>query len=426
MVRHAFVAFAAVLLLTSTGHSYDYPVTNPYIATIAGTPTEFKADLKVGVPEKQNEIKVLEDRKVPPIFWFQNRMKYSVALQEKKAPMMFIIAAAGSSFNSPSTNILKRAFYKAGYHVASISSPTHPNFMVTASSTGVPGYVPDDARDLYRAMTKIWQDLDGKADVSDFFLTGYSLGGVDAAFVAALDEEVKGFNFRKVLMINPPVSLYSSIQVIDRMLLKNLPGGIAGLNPFMDQVMTKFAGLYRGMEALDFNNDVLYQVFEEEKPSDREMAALIGLSFRLVSANMMLTADILNRQGYLVPKNKVLTATDPTTEYLKVALRLSFDQFFEEFFYPFFKARMPEITKEQMIEDVSLRKLEPYFRSTGKIGVMANADDLILAPGDLDYLSRVFGTRVKIYPHGGHLGNLDYRENVADMLAFFEPEGGKP
>ncbi|WP_243372176.1 alpha/beta fold hydrolase [Geotalea sp. SG265] len=404
---------------TLTAAAYDYPVKNPYIATIAGTPTAYKADLKVAVPEKQKEIKIIEGRQVPPIFWFQNRMKYSVAMQGHKAPLMFIIAAAGSSYNSPTTHILQRAFYKAGFHVICLSSPTHPNFMVTASMTGVPGYVPDDARDLYRAMTRVWQELDGRSDVSDFFLTGYSLGAVDAAFVANLDEEIKGFNFRKVLMINPPVSLYTSIMVLDRMLLDNLPGGIAGLNPFVDQVMTKFAGMYRGMEALDFNNDVLYQVFEEEKPDDREMAALIGLSFRLVSANMMVTADIMNNRGYLVPKNKVLSPTDPTTEYLKVGLRLSFSQFFDEFFFPFFQARYPGMTKEALIASDSIKSLDAYLRQTNKIGVMVNADDMILAPGDLEYLTGVFGNRVRIYPLGGHLGNIDYRENVADMLAFF-------
>ena len=31
----------------------------------------------------------------------------------------------------------------------------------------------------------------------------------------------------------------------------------------------------------------------------------------------------------------------------------------------------------------------------------------------------VFGTRAKIYVKGGHCGNLAYRDNIADMIAFF-------
>ena len=37
-------------------------------------------------------------------------------------------------------------------------------------------------------------------------------------------------------------------------------------------------------------------------------------------------------------------------------------------------------------------------------------------PGELDYLRRVFGTRIKIYPSGGHLGNLEYRDNMAFLI----------
>ena len=32
------------------------------------------------------------------------------------------------------------------------------------------------------------------------------------------------------------------------------------------------------------------------------------------------------------------------------------------------------------------------------------------------YLQEVLGDRAKIYPYGGHCGNMDYSENVAYML----------
>jgi hypothetical protein len=50
---------------------------------------------------------------------------------------------------------------------------------------------------------------------------------------------------------------------------------------------------------------------------------------------------------------------------------------------------------------------------------MHNADDIILAPGELEYLEQVFGDRAQIYPTGGHCGNMDYRDNVAYMMNFF-------
>jgi hypothetical protein len=51
---------------------------------------------------------------------------------------------------------------------------------------------------------------------------------------------------------------------------------------------------------------------------------------------------------------------------------------------------------------------------------MGNEDDLILAPGDIAFLKSVFGSRAKIYPIGGHCGNMSYRENVEYMIKFFK------
>ena len=50
---------------------------------------------------------------------------------------------------------------------------------------------------------------------------------------------------------------------------------------------------------------------------------------------------------------------------------------------------------------------------------MTNQDDIILGPGDIEYLQATLGDRAKIYPTGGHCGNMDYKDNVVDMLDFF-------
>ena len=54
---------------------------------------------------------------------------------------------------------------------------------------------------------------------------------------------------------------------------------------------------------------------------------------------------------------------------------------------------------------------------------MHNADDILLAEGDIDYLRDVFGERAQIYPRGGHSGNMAYIDNVAHMLDFFSDRG---
>lgn len=72
-------------------------------------------------------------------------------------------------------------------------------------------------------MRLAWLEHQSDVQVTEFYLTGYSLGAAQAAFVSKLDEEQGDFHFKKVLMINPPVSLYTSTSILDDMLAKNIP-----------------------------------------------------------------------------------------------------------------------------------------------------------------------------------------------------------
>ena len=58
---------------------------------------------------------------------------------------------------------------------------------------------------------------------------------------------------------------------------------------------------------------------------------------------------------------------------------------------------------------------------------MTNENDFILDNADRDYLKQLFGERTIIYPVGGHLGNLEYVENIYYMnrvIGMFNKEGG--
>ena len=80
-------------------------------------------------------------------------------------------------------------------------------------------------------------------DVSAFYLTGYSLGGIQSAFVSMLDEDKKVFNFKRVLLINPPVNLFHSVSILDEMLVENVPGGLENFDKFIQEIMKKFAAV---------------------------------------------------------------------------------------------------------------------------------------------------------------------------------------
>jgi hypothetical protein len=253
--------------------------------------------------------------------------------------------------------------------------------------------------------------------VSDFSVVGYSLGGTQAAFVAKLDEERKRFNFRKVLLINPAVSLYNSVSRIEA-LLDKIPGGSRKIGVFFNSMLSKFTAFHREGNFIGIHDEFLYAAYESEIFSEDEAGGLIGLSFRINSAGMIFASDVMTNGGYVVPKHKALGQTDSLDDYFQVCVHLSFLDYFNEYFFPYFQKQRPGLTREALIEAESLTSIEEYLRSSPKFRVMTNENDFILAPGDLDYLKQLFGERTKVYPRGGHLGNLEYRDNMAYMVDF--------
>ncbi len=418
------ICFLLLGIWIGTAGAYDYPLTDPYVATIIGTPEEFQAELPDKIDYDLLNVKVFSDRTPPEVFWYQRDFRYSLSYQKGEAPLIFVIAGTGSSFYSSNMIFFQKIFYQAGFHVVCLSSPTAMNFIVTASESGVPGDTVDDARDLYRVMRLIWEQIKTRITVSEFYLTGYSLGATQSAFVAKLDEEIRLFNFKRVCMINPAVSLYTSAKILDGMVLKALPGGADTFDAWFKQIFQKFSELYKIMGHQDLTHDFLYEVYRTlyrtDPPKQENMAGMIGTAFRLSASNMLFTSDVMTNFGVIKPKNLVLGSADSLTDYFKVSSRMSFVDYFEELFTPYFQAKRPGLTQAALIERLSLRSIDGYLRNNPKIMLMGNADDLILTPDDLAYLKDLFGPRAKIYPSGGHCGNMQYRANALYLIDFFK------
>jgi len=392
---------------------YRYPFDDSFAATILGTPQNLRPELSGKVPVKTMTLET--DLKKPEIFFYDHGLRYTAAFHDRKAPLIFLIAGTGSSSKSPKVLALMENLYHAGFHVIALPSPTFPNFIIDASTSHVPGNLPDDALDLYRVMEQIWNVSKGRIEVSDFFLAGYSLGGTEAAFVAKLDEERKVFAFRRVLMINPAVNLYNSVARIEG-LLDGIPGGPRRVGAFFNRVMTKGTNFHRKGDFVGVDDDFLYAAYQAQLLNRNEAGGLIAVSFRIGSAGMVFASDVMTNGGYVVPKNRALKNSDSLEDYFWTTLHLSFLDYFNEYFVPYFQSRLPGLSREELIEALSLKSIESFLASSANIGVITNEDDFILAPGELDYLRRVFGPRLKVYPRGGHLGNLEYRDNMAFLI----------
>jgi hypothetical protein len=418
---------ACALLAASQGQGaivtdYGFPFADPLVATVIGTPDAYQADLPADIPLQTRELLVFRGREIPDLFWYAATLPYSLSAQPGPAPLAFIIPCTGAGFDASKSLILQRALYKAGYHVVSLPSPLHQNFIVSASTSRRSGLLTEDALDIYRVMQLIRRHVEDEIAITGYGLVGYSLGGTNAAFVARLDEERRSFAFEKVLLICPAVNLYRSAGVLDRMFDEHVPT-IAAFNGLFERVMAVFTEFYSPAQPMTFGSELLYEIYQRRPPADATLEALIGAAFRLTSMSLLFTSDVMAQVGVLVAPDQTPGITTSLTPYLKASTQLSFQDYARRVLYPYYVEKAPGVTVDQLVERESLRTIGDFLRTTPKIGLMHNVDDFTLSHDELEYLMGVFGARARIYPTGGHCGNLAYRDNIAYLIDFFTARG---
>ena len=415
--------------------TYQFPLTNAFEATIAGTPSALHPQLpsEADIKQKDYSLRLRPEREftLPSNFWPVKTFHYRLAKQPGSAPLIFIIAGTGAHYSSSTMEYLKKLFYGAGFHVAQISSPTAYDFMVGASPYATPGYSPQDAKDLYAVMRAIKQQQQQRSlEVTQWHLTGYSLGGLQAAFVSHLDEQEQAFNFKRVLLLNPPVNLYTSVSNLNQLAQTQVVDA-KETRTFYQLLLDKLSRHFTRKGRFDLNEALLFDFQNSpEKLNDNELAMLIGSAFRFMAADINFTSDLINRRGIITPPQKKIYDGTNLTPFFKQALLCDFECYIQDQLLPFWRTHFkqqhttPEATVassdlDVLIQASSLYALTDYLKASSKMGVMHNADDIILGQGDLDFLQRNFAERFTLYPYGGHLGNLAYPDNAADILEFF-------
>ncbi len=410
---------SVLLIASASSWSYEYPINDPYLATVVGTPEPLQADLPDPFKLKIKRLPKTTAWETPEAMWYSERLEYSYRLQRGQAPLIFAISGTGGFHDSGKNLALLKAFYQAGFHVVGITSPTHSQFVVAASTTGVPGHQRNDAKDIYRVMQQILGEIGHRDRITGYNAVGYSLGATNAGFVAELDARERKINFDKVLMINPPLSLYTSISKLDRM-LQNIPGGLDNFNLFFDRVVQAITSAYKRSSTVEFSPDIVFEAFKDNPPTTEELAALIGVSFRLSSSALIFSADTRTNFGFIKPANVTLTRTSSLSLYDQPSIRVGFTDYYHEFFWPFYEPQYPDESRDSFADRHSLRSIQDFLSGARNVGLFHNRDDVILSVGEIDWFPTVFGDRAKIYPNGGHLGNLEYAEVMADIVGYFK------
>jgi hypothetical protein len=218
MIRIHYIAFITLCLSWGSVEAaeYKYPYHDPYLAT-ATTAILNDEGLTLRLKSQLVRVPGLPDRNQLPSL--EGRGEVSVALyrQNRSAPLLFILSGIGSNPYFGVATYLARLFYQEGSHVVILPSPMSWNFALSASRGGAPGYVPEDARDLYEVMQKSLSVLRDRynVEITRINFMGVSLGALEGAYLSVIDAEERKVGIEKYLLVNPPLDLSYALKKVD-------------------------------------------------------------------------------------------------------------------------------------------------------------------------------------------------------------------
>jgi hypothetical protein len=385
-------------------------------ATVFGTPPQAMAPLPAKVPLSEINIAFPWRLPVPEILWFDAKLRVWLSAQKKPAPLAIVISGTGNDGNTKTISVLRAALYGAGYHVLTVPSPTFSGFIVSTSSTGVAGDLMQDGHDLYAAMQEIIANLPRKVRITDIDVLGYSLGGANAAVVKSIDATEGKLKIHRVVMINPPVSLFSSVGRLDRLFAASIGPGDQAVELLYRRLYAQIANLYRASDRLELDENFLLSAGAATLETDAEFSAAIALAYRLQLVDMFFIGDLHAKTGVAVDPEHPPKVSD-SLEAIERDLRAKpFADYFTRVFAPYYLERRPDATSASLIAANRLDIIADALRSDGDYYAQTNSNDLILNKRELAWLQDTLGSRIVVYDHGGHLGEIGERRQLADML----------
>jgi ABC-type transporter lipoprotein component MlaA len=326
------------------------------------------------------------------------KLDFTFWLQPGRAPVVYIVPGFGAHRLAGNELGLAELLYKNGFSAVTVSSSFHPEFMEHASTTDLPSYPPIDVNDVHIALTEIDRRLEEMYPhrLGAKALMGYSMGGFQTLFLAAqpATNDAPLLKFERYVAIDTPVRLRYAVTNVDQFYDAALAWSAAERTANIENMLLKVVAV------------------SEQSPEQRsalpfnaiESRFLIGLAFRLSLRDIIFSSQLRHNQGVLkqpIKKSRREAAYDEIMQY-------SLWQYIQQFAKPYDKARGIDLGDPEVVErGTDLRTYSAALQENSKIRVIANRNDLFLAPEDVAWVENTFApANVTLFEHGGHLGNL--------------------
>ena len=392
---------------------YQYQFPDPYLATI--TAAALNPDgLTRGIKREAVHVPVVPGRDQLPMLKGRGEVSVSLYRQTGPAPLLFILGGIGSNPYFGLGTYYAALFHKHGAHVVVLPSPMSWNFALAASQSGVPGYTPDDARDVYRLMQATLAVLRSRhgVEVTGVEFMGASLGALEGAYLSVLDADEGRIGIRHFLLVNPPPDVSYALgklnewQALGRTLGKERAA----------KVGLKARGLIEDyIEDRRTNSRAFFDrgAGEFSRFSTEEHQFIIAQYIRLVLPELVYVTQAIGDQAVLKAPR------DEGRKRLQQAKAFSLKDYEEKIAVPRRQLREPGATAEALNERGSLRPILDRLRADPRVHIMHNADDVLAERTAIEELKQIMGDQMTVYPYGGHLGNLWFADNQEDILRFF-------
>jgi len=115
------------------------------------------------------------------------------------------------------------------------------------------------------------------------------------------------------------------------------------------------------------------------------------------------------------PKN-LPKVGDSLQEIQQVLRNKPFSEYYTRVFAPYYLKHRPGLTSVALIANNRLDIIGDELRNNPDYYAQTNSNDVILDKRELAWLKATLGSKIAVYDHGGHLGNIGDRQQVADML----------
>lgn len=361
------------------------------------------------------KIPIITSRKNLPLVGHRSDFSFSFFPTEKNAPLVIVIGGLGSHHMEDSMLYAANLFNKKGYNVLGFSSTMNWTFALTASQSGVPGHTGIDSKELYFAIEKSIRHIEQKYQYkfSSVGISGFSLGALNAAYVAKYDLEYKLLKINNVLLINVPVNIEYGLAVLDSLYAE----GNAFNQTTKDKIHSYVLGYYFDVQE-KLNRKIIKteDVVSQFNLELSKVRYLIGDRFRDSLRDTLFVSQIIAPSGIM----KTAMKKNLRNARMIESKNFSFLEYKKMFLYPNWKLNHPEGKKADFDKNIDLYDATLSLKQYANLTIIHSEDDFLLRPEDLIYLKSEFKENLHLYKNGGHGGNFILKNTVIDIIQSME------